>query len=41
MILAIDPGTTQSGWVAFERGAVSASGVESNAEILRRIGLLR
>lgn len=34
MILAIDPGTTESGFVAFVDGKVVVSGVNSNASIL-------
>lgn len=37
MILAIDPGTEQSGWCVFD-GAVVNSGVEPNADVLRRVG---
>lgn len=33
-ILAIDPGTEESGWCVFDGGAVAASGVMSNAEML-------
>lgn len=38
-ILAIDPGTTESGWVTFSSdGCVIASGVLENVELLREIG---
>ena len=40
MILAIDPGTTESGWVTFRDGAVVDSGVMPNHDLLRRIPLL-
>lgn len=33
-LLAIDPGTTKSGWVIFENGHVSNSGVSDNDAIL-------
>ena len=36
-ILAIDPGTTQSGWVVFRNGKVDACGVDDNAELLARL----
>ena len=32
-VLAIDPGTTQSGWVVYEDGVVESSGVDDNYEI--------
>lgn len=36
-LLAIDPGTTESGWVVLaDDGSITYSGVESNAEILKR-----
>jgi hypothetical protein len=35
LILALDPGTTQTGWVFYESGRVVASGVSLNAEMLR------
>jgi hypothetical protein len=38
LILAIDPGTTESGWVVFEDGAVSNSGVTANADLLGWLG---
>lgn len=38
-ILAIDPGTTHSGWVLMRDGAVVDSGVCSNHEMLDNIGL--
>lgn len=34
MLLAIDPGTTQSGWCAFDGEVVTASGVMPNDELL-------
>lgn len=37
MMLAVDPGTEQSGWVLFDGKAVLASGVEPNADLLRRV----
>jgi hypothetical protein len=37
MILAIDPGTTQSGWCRFHDGRVYDSGVDTNADVLDRI----
>ena len=37
MILAIDPGTTESGWVEFEGGRVLASGVSNNYELLMKV----
>ena len=40
MILAIDPGTTESGWVTFRDGKVVDSGVMPNLDLLRRIPLL-
>lgn len=36
-ILAIDPGTTQSGWVNFDDGIV-CSGVMQNEDVLRHVG---
>lgn len=36
-ILAIDPGTTQSGWVLLDGGQVVSSGVEPNDQVLQRI----
>ena len=38
-ILAIDPGTEQSGWCYFYRGGVTLSGVESNVALLERMAL--
>lgn len=38
LILAIDPGTTQSGWCVFGDGKVLNSGVDSNDEVIVRIG---
>lgn len=37
MILAIDPGTAESGWVLFEDGKVEASGVDLNGDIIQWI----
>jgi hypothetical protein len=37
MILAIDPGTTESGWVLFDCERVHSSGVEPNPLMLKRI----
>jgi hypothetical protein len=37
MILAIDPGTSQSGWCIYEDGRVLDSGVDANKEILHLI----
>lgn len=34
-LLAIDPGTTQSGWVIFEDGRVSSSDVSDNDAVLK------
>lgn len=34
-ILAVDPGTTQSGWAILEHGRVVDSGVHDNADVLR------
>lgn len=36
-ILAIDPGTTESGWVLYAHGKVWGSGIEQNEEMLGRI----
>lgn len=36
-ILAIDPGTTESGWCLYEPGRVLASGVSANANVLKSI----
>ena len=38
--LAIDPGTTQSGWVLFDSGRVTEAGVSLNADLLERIRVL-
>lgn len=40
LILAIDPGTTQSGWTLFDGVKVRASGTSPNAHILERIRIL-
>lgn len=40
MILAIDPGTLQSGWVQFAGCRVVSSGVSPNAHVLERIRVL-
>lgn len=37
MILAIDPGTTESGWCRMQDGRVLASGVETNEEMLESL----
>lgn len=37
MIIAIDPGTTESGWVEFENGRVLASGVSNNYELVTKL----
>lgn len=37
-ILAIDPGTTKSGWVIYEEGRVLAAGVSDNREVQAMIG---
>ena len=36
-IMAIDPGTTQSGWCLLEGGTVTASGVAENQALLSRL----
>lgn len=36
-ILAIDPGTTQSGWVLYDGERVHSSGVEGNDAMLQRV----
>lgn len=36
-ILAIDPGTTESGWVIYDEGYVFGSGVMPNEQLLARI----
>lgn len=38
LTLAIDPGTTESGWCVFGSGKVTSSGVMQNAELLDWIG---
>lgn len=35
-LLAIDPGTTESGWAVLENGAVLESGIDSNESVLQR-----
>jgi hypothetical protein len=40
MILAVDPGTTESGWVVLESGLVRDCGVSPNAHVLERIRTL-
>lgn len=37
MILAIDPGTTQSGWCTFVNGKVDQSGVWENSGLLKHV----
>lgn len=37
-ILALDPGTTQTGWVVLYGGRVIDGGVESNHDMLARVG---
>ena len=41
LILAIDPGTTQSGWCIFDNKKVISAGVHDNAEMLRTIVQVR
>ena len=36
-LLAIDPGTTHSGWVTFHDGKVLASGVSENGEMIEMV----
>lgn len=36
-VLAIDPGTTQSGWVLLDGGRVAAAGVSPNSDVLSMI----
>lgn len=36
-ILAVDPGTTQSGWCTYRDGIVIGSGVDENSIVLQRI----
>ena len=40
VILAIDPGTTESGWVMFEAGRVLTSGTSPNARVLEKIRMV-
>ena len=40
IILAIDPGTTESGWVLYADGAVRESGVKSNEAMLGHVRLV-
>jgi hypothetical protein len=37
MILALDPGTTQTGWVVYDGDQVVGSGVEPNAAMLEQV----
>ena len=37
LILALDPGTTQTGWVLYDGGRVADSGVEQNAAMLEQV----
>lgn len=37
LVLAVDPGTTESGWVLFDGATVAASGVHPNHDVLRRV----
>jgi hypothetical protein len=39
-VLAIDPGTTQSGWCMYQNGEVVGSGVDTNDEMLTRLRCL-
>ena len=41
MLLAIDPGTTESGWCVFDGARVIDSGVESNALLVKNLHLLQ
>src|SRR3546814_14269461 len=41
LILAVDPGTTQSGWVIFDGQRVRSSGTEPNHVVLAMIGASR
>lgn len=36
-ILAIDPGTTESGWCVFKGGTVLASGVATNGDVIEMV----
>lgn len=36
-ILAIDPGTDESGWVLFDNGTITASGVSPNEKMLHQV----
>ena len=37
MILALDPGTTETGWAVYQGGRVMVCGVDENGEVLRRL----
>lgn len=37
MILALDPGTAQTGWCLYDRGMVIGSGVKENSEMLEMV----
>lgn len=36
-MLALDPGTTETGWALYEHGRVHVSGIDANEEVLRRL----
>ena len=40
-VLAIDPGTTESGWVAFQDGAIVEKGIDANQAVLVRASAAR
>lgn len=40
-ILALDPGTTETGWVLFDGRRVTSSGVQRNPELLARLAVLQ